>query len=214
MSPDGYDISVYLLPSPADGIDVVQSGQNQCCGSTPGGVRTGTIRLLTRSAAVWQDSALVSSLGLLKSGDDYHAKVLVSEYIPIGHYAVQDARQGGGWRYYDAPAWFVQGLQEYDGIFHSTEGNRANTSRRLFRWAKTNMGTFACCSQGLVIADPYNGGAAFMAFLASEFGEDVHTKLLQNPSATFEAALADVTQPYALPELFERFERWVAALQS
>ena len=77
------------------------------------GRRVGTLRLLSRSAPVWKSGNFKSSLGLPKAGDDYHAKVLMSEYIPIGHYAVQDARPNGGWKYYDAPNWFVQGLQEY-----------------------------------------------------------------------------------------------------
>jgi hypothetical protein len=89
--PDPYNMSIYLLPAPVDGIDTVQSGQNQSCASTTSGVRTGTIRLLTRSAPVWEAANLTSSLGLPKTGNDYHAKVLFSEYIPIGHYAVQTA---------------------------------------------------------------------------------------------------------------------------
>jgi hypothetical protein len=39
------------------------------------------------------------------------AKVLMSEYITVGHYVVQDTRtKAGGWRYYSAPEWFVQDL--------------------------------------------------------------------------------------------------------
>jgi hypothetical protein len=113
-------------------IDAVQSGQNQCCTETGGGIRTGTIRLLTRSAPVWRARNFTSSLGLPKAGDDYHVKVLVSEYIPIGHYAVQDGRSARGWQYYSAPEWFVQGLQEYDAIFHSTDSNGTMTRQRLF----------------------------------------------------------------------------------
>src|SRR6267378_962334 len=124
VMPDGYNMSIYLLPAPADGIDTVQSGQNQCCAATAAGGRTGAIRLLARSAPVWKATNLTSSLGLPKTGDNYHAKVLVSEYIPIGHYSVQDRRASGGWQYYSAPEWFVQGLQEYDAIFHSTDSNR------------------------------------------------------------------------------------------
>src|SRR4029078_873038 len=31
VTPDGYYMSVVLLPAPAAGIDTNQSGQNQCC---------------------------------------------------------------------------------------------------------------------------------------------------------------------------------------
>jgi hypothetical protein len=86
-TPDRYDMSIYLLPAPTGDIDILTSGQNQCCTPTITGMRSGTIRLLTRSAPVWKSANLTSSLGLPKAGDDYHAKVLVSEYIPIGHFA-------------------------------------------------------------------------------------------------------------------------------
>jgi hypothetical protein len=211
VTADAYSMSVYLLPAPADDIDVAQSGQNQCCTATSAGLRTGTIRLLARSAPVWQVAELKSSLGLPKTGDDYHAKVLVSEYIPIGHYAAQDGRASGGWPYYSAPGWFVQGLQEYDAILHSTDTNREATVKRLLLWATANSTTFACCSSGLTMTDPYNGGASFMAFLAAEFGEAIHARLLRNPASTFEAALASETQTSSLQELFNRFREWLEA---
>jgi hypothetical protein len=211
--PDRYNMSVYLLPAPADGIDTVQSGQNQCCTLTAAGVRTGTIRLLTRSAPVWKVANLTSSLGLPKVGDDYHAKVLLSEYIPIGHYAAQDSRASGGWQYYSAPEWFVQGLQEYDAIFHSTDSNGTMTTKRLLQWAKANSTKFSCCSPNLTIAEPYNGGATFMAFLSAEFGESVHARLLRNPATTFEAALTSETRPYSAQQLFERFQKWLDTVQ-
>jgi len=209
VSPDRYHMSIYLLPAPADGIDTTQSGQNQCCTTTANGVLTGTIRLLSRSAPIWKAAALSSSLGLPKTGDDYHAKVLVSEYIPIGHYAVQDSRASGGWRYYSAPNWFVQGLQEYDAIFHSTDSNSTMTRQRLLQWAKASSTKFSCCSPNLTTSDAYNGGATIMAFLAAQFGEGVHARLLRNSANTFESALARETEPYSPQQLFEQFRKWL-----
>jgi len=208
VTPDHYYISVYLLPAPTDEINVDRSGHNRCCAVTKLGTKTGTIKLLTLSAAAWGQN-LKSSLGLPKSGEDYHAKVLMSEYIPIGHYTVQDGRQSGGWSYYDAPNWFVQGLQEFDAIFHTTENNRTGATKRLFEWAKRNPTKFTCCAPGLGIADDYNGGATFMAFLAENFGEDIHARILRSSSPTFESALAGETKPYSLTELFSIFQKWL-----
>ena len=209
VTPEHYFISVYLLSAPSGDIDTVRSGNVDCCTSGVAGISTGTIKLLAPSAPVWRERDLRSSLGLPKTGRDFHAKVMMSEYIPIGHYAVQDARAPGGWRYYSAPEWFVQGLQEYDGIFHTTDANRDDTTKRLLEWAKGNKSQFACCSPNLAITDAYNGGATFMAFLAAQFGEDIHARLLRNTSSTFDAALADETKPYSLPELFARFRTWL-----
>jgi len=209
--PDRYRMSVHLLYQPENDIDATQSGQNRCCSTDDQGRRTGTIFLLGPSARIWTEQRLVSSLGLPKEGEDYHAKVLMSEYIPIGHYAVQDGRPAGGWRYYSAPPWFVQGLQEYDGIYYTTDTNRVRTAEALMHWARQNAGRFACCTNGLELVDVYNGGAAFMAFLAAEFGEGVHERLLRSGARTFDEALATETRPYSLSELFDRFRRWLAS---
>jgi hypothetical protein len=211
VTSERYRISIYLFPAPVGDIETRQSGQVQCCTRTSSGVSTGTIKLLALSAPVWKAAELKSSLGLPKSGEDYHAKVLMSEYIPIGHYAAQDRRPSGGWAYYSAPDWFVQGLQEYDGIFHTTEHNRTATARRLMEWAKRNEAKISCCTPRLEIADSHNGGAAFMAFLAEEFGEDIHARLLRNTAATFAEALTSETKPYSMEQLFARFQKWIAS---
>jgi hypothetical protein len=96
--PDRYHMSVNLLDRPQNDIDTMQSGQNRCCATDGDGRKTGTIFLLGPSAPIWQERRLLSSLGLPKDGEDYHAKVLMSEYIPIGHSVVQDRRPAGGWQ--------------------------------------------------------------------------------------------------------------------
>src|SRR5262249_42597995 len=150
------------------------------------------------------------SLRLAKD-ENYQAKVLMSEYITVGHYVVQDARtQAGGWRYYSAPAWFVQGLQEYDGIFHTTVANRETTGAALLALAKAHPGVFQCCNSGLQVSDVYNGGAAFVTFLAAQFGENLHARLLRDDSPTFSAALENQTKPDSLQELFDKFQAWLA----
>lgn len=211
VTPDRYRISFYLHPAPTEHADVGRA-LNRCCTPDAKGIGIGTIDYLAPSAPAMLAAATArSSLGMPKNDPNYHAKVIISEYIPIGHYAVQDARPSGGWEYYKAPEWFVQGLQEYDAIFHTTETNRTVTAARLLEWAKRNSATFACCDAGLAIGDVYNGGATFMAFLSAEFGEDVHVRLLRSGAPTFEAALADATKPRTLQELFNRFQAWLNA---
>lgn len=210
VTPDRYRVSVNLLYQPENDIDTTQSGQNRCCATDSQGRKLATIFLLGPSAPIWKERPLLSSLGLPKDGEDYHAKVLLSEYIPIGHSAVQDGRPAGGWQYYSAPPWFVQGLQEYDAIFHTTETNHTQTVAALMKWARQNENRFACCTKGLELADVYNGGAAFMAFLAAEFGEAVHERILRNGARTFEEALASETTQRSQAEWLSRFRRWIA----
>ena len=210
VQPVRYRMAIYLLPVPTADIDVARA-RNSCCVRVSEGDSTGKIEMLAPSAPAMLAATELSSLGLRKNDSSYHAKILLSEYIPIGHYEVQNGRPSGGWRYYDAPNWFVQGLQEYDAIFHTTERNRTETAQRLLAWARAHAAAFTCCSPGLKISDDYNGGAAFMAFLAAQFGEDVHMRLLKSPAATFEEALTSVTQPYTREQLFARLQDWLRA---
>ncbi|HEY4099722.1 MAG TPA: hypothetical protein VGM20_02470 [Gemmatimonadales bacterium] len=209
VTPDRYRLGIYLYPSPAAGV-TVDDARIHCC-SDSAGVDTGRIELLAPSAPAMQQSTAVSSLGVRKNSESYVAKILMSEYIPIGHYEVQRQRADGGWSYYDAPNWFVQGLQEFDAIFHSTTENRSTTSRRLMAWAKAHSDVFSCCSPDLSLRDDYNGGAAVLAFLAAEFGESVHQRILADSASTFAAALTDVTRPLSRRQLFARFQTWLNA---
>lgn len=76
------------------------------------------------------------------------------------------------------------------------------------KWARENEARFACCAEGLELVDAYNGGAAFMAFLAAEFGEAVHERLLRNEAGTFDDALASETRR-SQSELLSRFRGWI-----
>ena len=207
VTPDHHRTSVYLIPAPAEGLDANQSGSYLCC-RYESGILMDEIPLLTISAPAWRAN-LKSSLGLPKSGENYHAKVLMSEYILVGYDEVQKSRGEYGWLYYSAPNWFVHGLREYDAIFHTTDYNRASTTRRLYEWAKRNPDKFSCCAPQLKIDDDYNGGAAFMSFLAEQFGESIHARILRNPAPTFDLALATETKPYSLVKLFELFREWL-----
>ena len=171
-----------------------------------------TIHYLTPSAPAWKATTNTTSLGL-PFDQNYHAKVIISEYIPLAHLALQ-ATRAGGWRYYDAPSWVSQGLQEYDGFFHSTDFNRTTGFRRMREFGRNNPTQFSCCREGLPqIADTYNGGALFMAYLADRFGEDIHARLLRSTQPTFAAALANETENTAIGVLFDDFRRWLTAVQ-
>lgn len=203
-----YRAAIYLLPAPAGGIDV-STARNHCCTAATGVDSTATIQMLAPSAPAMLAGNAMSSLGLPKNSENYQAKILMSEYIPFGHFATQNQRAVGGWKYYSAPNWFVQGLQEYDAILHTTDVNRSATAAALSKWATSHTTFFSCCAPDLQIGDDYNGGAAFVAFLATEFGEDIHRRLLASSAPTFAAALTEQTAPNTRAQLFERFQKWL-----
>jgi len=208
VTPARYRMSIYLHSEPTKEADV-NNALNRCCTKGPDSMYTGTIDMLAPSAPAMRSTTAVSSLGMPKALPDYSAKIFVSEYIPIGHYAAQATRPQGGWRYYDAPNWFVQGIQEYDAILHSTPLNRDSTAVQLARWATTHRSVFSCCLPELVIRDDYNGGASFVTFLAVRFGEDIHARLLKSSAPTFFDALTAETRPVTRAQLFDAFQEWL-----
>jgi hypothetical protein len=93
----GFHISFYLYPTPTKSANVGQANL-QCCAKSADGIKTGTISYLAPSAPAWKTSLGLTSLKLPKD-ENYHAKVMMSEYITVGHYVVQESRStSGGWR--------------------------------------------------------------------------------------------------------------------
>jgi hypothetical protein len=201
----GRQVSFYLYTIPNPRADV---GHAQI--DTTGNVST--IHYLAPSAPTWKTTTKTTSLGL-PYDQNFHAKVIISEYIPLAHRAVQATRTGG-WRYYDAPSWVSQGLQEYDGFFHSTEFNRTTAFAKMREFGSANLENFSCCDNDLPqIADTYNGGALVMAYLAERFGEDVHVRLLRSTQPTFALALKQQTGVVDVESLFGDFRHWLFASQ-
>jgi len=202
----GWQLSVYLHPAPTSTASVSTATL-----TTNNGAKTAVLDYLAPSAREWGNGG-TSSLGLPRN-DDYHAKVIVHEYVTLGHQsAQQQATRGAGWSYYSAPSWFVQGLQEYDGLFHSTVGNRSTAPDAIRRWAGANRENFACCQtlgneQRIFIDDVYNGGLLFHTFLVSRFGDDIQRRLLLSSESTLYSALAKETNS-SLSEIFSRFREW------
>lgn len=192
----GWQLSVYLHPAPTS-----RASTSTATITTNDSAKTAVLDYLAPSAREWANAG-TSSLGLPKD-DDYHAKVIVHEYITLGHQsAQQQASRGSGWSYYSAPSWFVQGLQEYDGLFHSTGTSRSRGPDAIRAWADVNREGFGCCEtlgaqQRMFIDDVYSGGLLFHVFLVSRFGDDIQRRLLLSPEATFAAALAKETSSWA-----------------
>ena len=209
----GYDIVVYLCPAPTPDADVGHATLN-CCSQN-----AGKIHYLTPSAPAWEEArenGITTCLGQ-PFDNDYHAKTLVHEYITVAHTRISEDKTLG-FKYYSAPSWFVQGLQEYEGIFNSTEANRTATYERLLEHADRNLrGRFYCCRtllprnvQTFGSTDKYNGGAVLMKFMADQFGPDIHVGLLKNEQPLFEEALANelASRGRTVSEAFDDFQRW------
>lgn len=111
----------------------------------------------------------------------------------------------------DRPAWFVQGLQEYERISNLQRSQRQRQRTAMLHWAKQHRQVFSCCTTGLQIQDAARGGATFLTFLAQQFGDYVVGELNNDKVHPFADALANQTKPYELSLLFERFTAWLSS---
>ena len=218
----GTPCKVHLYPTPTGMASTGGAGITSSISGAPGpnaSIASCTVHMLTASAPDWK-TASGSSWGDTKDGTYWDA-MLVNEYITI----FQDltaAIKPIGFRYYSAPSWFVQGLEAFDGYYHATEASR-DRLRGLLRDGRLgvrNRRTYVvCCKrsdavgvnaslQTMAVKDDYVDGLALTTFLALQFGEEVHARILRSPRLTFEEALVQETGA-SLDELFEAYAVWV-----
>ena len=177
-------------------------------------LRSCSVHLLTWSAPEWRTAGGSSSWGDPKDIEYWNA-MLVNEYITV----LQDmttVQKPAGFLYYSSPGWFVQGLEAYDGYYHSTEASLARV-RGLMRDGRLGVsksqGYAICCNksnggQAIGVKSDYTDGLALVAFLAVQFGEDVHARLLRSARLTFEEALTQETG-VSFDELFQAYRVWL-----
>lgn len=210
----GVPCAIHLYPTPngraTTGSAAIESSLTSSMGITR--VTRCTVHLLTWSAPEWR-TASGSSWGDPKDLEYWNA-MLVNEYLTIFH-DLTTRTKPRGFTYYQAPNWFVQGLEAYDGYYHATDASRlrAQTLLREGRLGVQRLKSYAiCCTRsdgggGLAMKDDYVDGFAFVAFLASVYGEDVHARLLRSPW-TFEDALLRETDT-TIEELFLSYVAWL-----
>ena len=213
----GIPCTVNLYPMPngyaSTGNALIQSGISG--NPSNASVTRCTVHLLTRSAPDWK-TASGSAWGDRKDGTYWDA-MLVNEYITIFQELTAHIKPGG-FRYYQAPNWFVQGLEAFDGYYHATEATleRARGLLRDGRLGVKNLKTYiTCCKRSdavgvgaIGVKEDYVDGFALTAFLAMRFGEEVHANLLRSTRLTFEEALVQETGA-SFDELFEAYVVWV-----
>ena len=134
-------------------------------------LRSCSVHLLTWSAPEWR-TAGGSSWGDPKDIEYWNA-MLVNEYITV----LQDmttVQKPAGFLYYSSPGWFVQGLEAYDGYYHSTEASLARV-RGLMRDGRLGVsksqGYAICCNKSdgghaIGVKSDYTDGLARVSYNA------------------------------------------------
>ncbi len=141
-----------------------------------------------------------------KMGRRYMHKLIVHELSTVYLERMTLAKQRG-WRLFDAPAWFYQGLEEYLALEVAPPKNPDRS------WDQLREHTVACvgpeAEESLPVCDPYIQGAMIIRFIVDTHGFEKIKRLLQNDSDTFEQALREVLHVNSA----QLGERWQRSLQ-
>lgn len=221
-----FKIALYLHPVPVPGNNVnVGTARLTCCNSSgdgPGSLKIyrGTIDYLAPSYAGWaQGKDPVTGLAM---DAYYQKKLMMHEYMTVGHYAALVSRgpadpgrfgPASAWHYYDAPDWFYQGLEEFDGSEASDKNYREAISPLIVRESRKRDGIICCRSldpaiPGVAAESVYVDGFTLVSYLSSRYGGNFRVQLLKNTAPTFWSALEEVTGASA-SEIFLGFASWL-----
>lgn len=176
--PTSTPVDIYLFPEPGTvhGI-TIQPGTALAYG----GPRHLAVYLMAVSAPSMQ-GACCTGLGLTFTDPAYQRTVHVHEFATafIHHYA--------GYRKW--AGWFVQGLEQYEGL----EASRTLWSRaaeRAWRDDSVSCQRNANGREELIVSEPYWAGAVVLQYLADRFGERSHIRILESNRTTITEAIAD-----------------------
>lgn len=196
---DASRVTIELHPSNSTTVQVGYAGMNggpfQNNGKT--GYR-GTIKMPGPTA---HDGKWQSTSGHPQDRR-YFDKLLIHEVAPI--YLQLLAMSNGG--RFQGPYWFIQGTEEYLGVFHSTEYWRTKGIRYYHRRFAANP-TAIDTDFGLNVRDPYNDGFLILNFMHDEFGEESVFKLIASREKTFGKRMARATG-VTYDEYLSRFSQW------
>jgi hypothetical protein len=118
--------------------------------------------------------------------DIYFLKTIVHEYSTV----ILDRitrRKPKGWRFFNAPRWFVQGYEEYLGLMKSSKHSRETTFAKYVEKLRTHPGRISF-NAGIHVTDPYIDGALLLAFFHETYGKERVQAILLSPEDTFEKA--------------------------
>ncbi|MEO1009313.1 MAG: hypothetical protein AAFX79_12180 [Planctomycetota bacterium] len=131
---------------------------------------------------------LTTSSGEPKDGG-YIERLVVHEYSTV-FLGLASRRKPEGWRLRTAPAWFVQGYQEYLGLTHSGETGRTRSLPRYVEIVKNDPDRVRN-DFGFEVRDPYITGAVLLHFMHERFGADRVRAVLLGAQPTFGRAMRE-----------------------
>jgi hypothetical protein len=149
----------------------------------------------------------------LPFGEAYFRKLLVHEFASVALEAATRGKPGGGWTIYEAPPWFVQGLEERLALVLATPDGGKEGLARLRRIARSDAARASLQGGELRLADPYVDGTVFVDFLAAREtaagdGDAIRAVLL-SPRPEFAEAFAGIFGSTPA-DLLPAYRAWLA----
>ena len=172
-----------------------------------------TVHLLTWSAQDWRTAG--GSVWGDPKDIEYWNALLVNEYITIFH-TLTSVEKSTGFTEREAPDWWLQGIEAYDGYYHSTAASLARV-RGLMGDGRlgvfNNSTAVYCCErssggQGLLAKEMYVDGLALVSFLAHRYGESIHARIMRSQLNTFDEALVQETGQ-GVDDIFSAYSQWL-----
>ena len=159
-----------------------------------GGVRAMDIYVMARSSP--ETDRCCNGIGLKFNDPRYTTTVIVHELSTV----YQHTYPG----YNDYSGWYVQGLQQFEGL-------EATGDRQVWQLtARRAKDTIRCSTSGVLVGNLYWGGAIFHKYLATRFGEEVQVAILRARHDDLQEELAAVRpEDESACDMVDDFRAWV-----
>ena len=176
-------VTVQLHPQPTDEAGVGNA-------STESGTKDGTVETYYARIHLLAPSAHPAD-ARTAAGEPmdlaYCKRVLVHEYSTVLLDLVGRVK-GAGWRFFDAPDWFVQGYEEYLGLTCADARAGKGTLGKYISMVKAHP-EWVSFDFGLDVAQPYVAGPVLIHFLHERYGGARVRAVLISRERTFGRAM-------------------------
>jgi hypothetical protein len=138
----------------------------------------------------------------------YCERIIVHEYSTVLLEMICRDR-GQGWTFFSAPAWFIQGYEEYLGLTcGNAEAGKVTLSKYIAR-VKANP-KWISCDFGLEISEPYTTGPVLLHFMHEKYGGERVRAILFRSAPTFGKAVREALGIGA-DQFCADWSTWIAA---
>ena len=136
----------------------------------------------------------------------YFERLLVHEYAaPVLDRITRGKPEG--WRFFQAPRWFIQGYEEYVALTCSNKQSRELTMAEYRKMVRSDPKRVRN-DFGLVVRDEYIDGAMLVAFIHEHYGKDKAQAILTSRAETFGEAITQALE-VNLDTFFSAWREWL-----